>query len=77
MGEYEDGLRREPDSRWIEDARVNRIRGFVMLLASAVAAWKGWQIHHGERAMMAYALAALALAVGVWHLTRKAPLPRV
>ncbi len=44
-----------------------------MLLAAAVAIWKGWQIHRGETAMLAYGLAVLALALGVWHLTRKAP----
>ena len=44
-----------------------------MLLAAAVAGWKGWQIHHGERAAMAYGLAVLALALGVWHLWRKEP----
>lgn len=56
--------------------RVSRIRGIVMLLAGAVAGWKGWQIHHGERAWWAYGLAGLALAMGTWHLTRSAPEPR-
>lgn len=42
-----------------------------MLLASAVALWKGWQIHRGETAMLAYGLGALALVMGIWHLTRK------
>jgi hypothetical protein len=42
-----------------------------MLLAAAVAFWKGWQIHRGETAMLAYGLGALALAMGVWHLTRE------
>ena len=58
-------------------ARVDRIRGIVMLLAAAAAIWKGWQIHRGEMAVMAYGLGALALALGVWHLTRKPPQPRV
>jgi hypothetical protein len=56
---------------------VNRIRGIVMLLAAAVAMWKGWQIHRGETAVLAYGLGALALALGVWHLTRKPPQPRM
>jgi len=50
---------------------MNRIRGIVMLLAGAVAVWKGWQIHRGETAILAYGLAALALVLGVWHLTRR------
>lgn len=54
---------------------MNRIRGIVMLLAAVVAVWKGWQIHRGETAVLAYGLGALALSVAVWHLTRKAPRP--
>jgi membrane protein YdbS with pleckstrin-like domain len=56
-----------------ERTRVNRIRGIVMVLAAAVAFWKGWQIHRGETAILAYGLGALALALGVWHLTLKPP----
>jgi hypothetical protein len=52
-------------------AHVNRIRGIVMLIAAALAIAKGWQIHRGEMAVLAYGLGAMALAVGVWHLTRK------
>ena len=48
-----------------------------MIVAAAIAFWKGWQIHHGESALLAYGLGALALALGVWHLTRKAPGPRL
>ena len=48
-----------------------------MLAAAALAIWKGWQIHRGETAILAFGLGAIALAIGVWHLTRKAPLPRV
>jgi hypothetical protein len=55
---------------------MDRIRGIVMLIAAALAIWKGWQIHRGEMAVLAYGLGALALAVGVWHLTRRAPPPR-
>lgn len=44
-----------------------------MVIAAAVAIWKGWQIHRGETAVLAYGLGALALALGVWHLTRKGP----
>jgi hypothetical protein len=47
-----------------------------MLLAAAVAIWKGWQIHRGETAVLAYGLGAMALALGVWHLTRKPAPPR-
>lgn len=56
---------------------MDRIRGIVMLIAAVLAIWKGWEIHRGEMAVLSYGLGALALAVGVWHLTRKAPRPRV
>jgi len=58
------------------DGRVNRMRGIVMLLAAAVAGWKGWQIRHGQQAVIAYGLALLALALGAWHLLRRESLPR-
>ena len=47
-----------------------------MLLAAAAAIWKGWQIHRGETAVLAYGLGALALALAIWHMTRKPPQPR-
>jgi hypothetical protein len=62
---------------WKEDTSVDRVRGIVMLLAAAVALWKGWRIHTGHTAVLAYGLAVLAIAMAVWHFTRKAPGPRV
>ena len=56
---------------------MNPVRGIVMILAAGVALWRGWQIHRGPYALMAYALAALALGLGVWHLKQKPPAPRV
>ena len=55
---------------------MNRIRGIVMLIAGSLAIWKGWEIHRGEMAVLAYGLGVMALAVGVWHLTRKGPRAR-
>jgi sulfite exporter TauE/SafE len=60
-----------------ERTRVNRLRGLVMLIAGAAAIWKGWQIHRGQLAVIAYGLGALALALAAWHLTRRPPPPRV
>jgi ribose/xylose/arabinose/galactoside ABC-type transport system permease subunit len=56
---------------------MNRVRGVVLLAAGVLALWKGWMIHRGQMAVMAYSLAVLALALGVWHLTRRAAPPRV
>lgn len=55
---------------------MNPVRGIVMLVAAALAIWKGWQIHRGETAVLAYGLGAMALALGVWHLMRKTPQSR-
>lgn len=48
-----------------------------MVLAAAVAFWKGWQIHRSDWAVAAFLLGVLALAMGVWHLTKKTIPPRV
>ena len=45
-------------------------RGIIMILASAIALWKGWQIHQGRMAFAAYSLAGIALALGIWHFLR-------
>jgi hypothetical protein len=50
---------------------MNFMRGVLMLLAAGFAIWKGWQIHTGIHAWMAYGLGATALALAAWHFTRK------
>jgi hypothetical protein len=49
----------------------------MMLIAAAVALWRGWQIHTGRMALAAYGLAALAVALAAWHFTRKPAPPRI
>ena len=50
-----------------EEIPVNPVRGILMIVASAFAFWRGWQIHHGRYAWMAYGLGVLALALSAWH----------
>ena len=38
-----------------------------MIVAAAIAFWRGWQIHHGQYAWMAYGLGVVALALAGWH----------
>jgi len=38
-----------------------------MIIAAAIAFWRGWQIHSGRYAWMAYGLAVVALALAGWH----------
>jgi hypothetical protein len=53
----------EPDG----EIPVSPVRGILMIVASAFAFWRGWQIHHGRYAWMAYGLGFLALALSAWH----------
>lgn len=48
-----------------------------MLVAAGVAFWRGWKLHTGHEALVAYGLGALAVGLAIWHLTRKPDLPRV
>ena len=41
-----------------------------MLVAAGIAFYRGWKIHTGNYALMAYVLGVLALGLAVWHLTR-------
>ena len=51
---------------------MNHARGFLMLASSGVAFWRGWRIHAaGHNAWLAIALGVLALAMAIWHMTRK------
>ncbi len=56
---------------------MNHFRGYLMLLAAVFAFYRGWKIHHGHFALMAYCLGVLALALAIWHLTRKPRQARV
>ncbi len=56
---------------------MNHFRGILMLIAAGIAFYRGWKIHTGEYALMAYGLGALAVGLAVWHLTRSAPQRRM
>jgi hypothetical protein len=66
-----------PGKKTRKDRRVNQFRGILMLLAAGVAFWRGWKIHAGHTALLAYGLGALALGLAFWHLSRKPDRPRV
>jgi hypothetical protein len=50
--------------------RMEQTRGMLMLLAAGVAFYRGWKIHTGREALLAFGLGVLALGLAVWHLTR-------
>jgi hypothetical protein len=55
---------------------MNPFRGVLMLIAAALAFYRGWQIHTGRSAWLAYGLGVLALALAIWHFARSARNPR-
>jgi len=50
---------------------MNRVRGVVMLLAGFFALFEAWRMLTGQRAWIALVLGLLAIALGIWHLTRR------
>ncbi len=38
-----------------------------MIVAAAIAFWRGWQIHTGRYAWMAFGLGVVALGLAAWH----------
>ena len=54
----------------VSGERVNPVRGALMALAACVAFWRGWQIHTGRVALLAYALGVAALGLAMWHFRR-------
>jgi hypothetical protein len=50
---------------------MNHFRGVLMLIAAGVALLRGWRIHSGATALLAFGLCALALGLAIWHFNRK------
>jgi hypothetical protein len=55
---------------------MHQIRGILMVAAAAAAFWKAWMIHRGTGLWLALALGVVALAMAVWHCTRKPATPK-
>jgi hypothetical protein len=49
---------------------MEQARGMLMLLAAGVAFYRGWKIHTGREALLAFGLGLAALGLALWHLTR-------
>ena len=57
---------------------MEHARGILMLALGAFALYRGWvMMHQGQSPWLAYVLGAVAIALGIWRLTRKPPRPLV
>jgi hypothetical protein len=50
---------------------MNQVRGVIMIALGAWMLYMGWHNYTGNRSLFAYGFGGLAVAVGVWRLTRK------
>jgi hypothetical protein len=55
---------------------MNQFRGIVMLAAAAFAFYRGFAMHTARSEVLGCGLGALALGLGVWHLTSRPAPPR-
>jgi hypothetical protein len=53
------------------------LRGVLMVAVGAFALYRGVLTHAGKNSWMAIGLGLVAMALGVWRLTRKAPAARL
>ncbi|HEX9199117.1 MAG TPA: hypothetical protein VF865_06125 [Acidobacteriaceae bacterium] len=53
-------------------------RGILMLALGVFALYRGFVMMHARQSTwMPFGLGALAIAIGIWRLTRKPPKPRI
>jgi hypothetical protein len=65
------------ETRFREGQGMDKVRGILMLAVGAFALYRGFLLHTGQNAWFAIGLGVLAIALGVWRLTRKPPRPLV
>lgn len=56
---------------------MNAVRGILLFGLGVFALYKGWLIHTGQKAWLAYALGLVAIALGIWRLLRRENKPLV
>ncbi len=50
---------------------MNQARGIIMIVLGGWIMYMGWHSYTGNRSYFAYGFGVLAIAVGIWRLTRK------
>jgi hypothetical protein len=56
---------------------MNAVRGILLFGLGVFALYKGWLIHTGQKAWLAYGLGLVAIALGIWRLLRRENKPLV
>jgi hypothetical protein len=51
---------------------MNQVRGVLYIVLGFFAFYRGWQIHHGPWAWGSLTLGVLAIALGIYLMTRRA-----
>ncbi|MDE3187922.1 MAG: hypothetical protein KGM96_10430 [Acidobacteriota bacterium] len=52
---------------------MSKMRGIVLIVLGVLALYHGWTMHPSHPALLAYALGAVAIAIGIWRVTQKPP----
>ena len=47
------------------------MRGVILIVFGILALSRGWTLHAGAQALLAYALGVVSLAIGSWRVARR------
>jgi hypothetical protein len=47
------------------------MRGVILIIFGILAVYRGWTLHAGLQALLAYALGVVSLAIGGWRVSRR------
>jgi hypothetical protein len=53
------------------------LRGVILIVFGLLALYRGWTLHTGRTALLAYALGVISLAIGAWRIAHKPQRPQI